>query len=116
VVGNEKALELCQQLFDASEVPESKAAALETQAAILLTGRAHDAPPPSEVLELERRLAKEFSQTSSGQRAAGQLFRMENLVVGKTAPDFATQDVEGVAFKLSDYRGKVVVLDFWGFW
>ena len=25
-------------------------------------------------------------------------------------------DQDGVAFKLSDYRGKVVVLDFWGDW
>ena len=36
--------------------------------------------------------------------------------VGGTPPDFTTTDVDEVAFKLSDYRGKVVVLDFWGFW
>ena len=28
----------------------------------------------------------------------------------------AGEDLNGVAFKLSDYRGKVVVLDFWGDW
>ncbi len=116
VVGDEKALALCQELFDKSEVPETRAAALETQAAILLLGPAHDAAPPPEVLELERRLAKEFPETSSGKRAGGQLFRLEHLQVGMTAPDFATQDVEGVPFQLGDYRGKVVVLDFWGFW
>ncbi len=38
------------------------------------------------------------------------------LSVGDRAPDFEAQDVEGTRFKLSDYRGKVVVLDFWGFW
>jgi hypothetical protein len=38
------------------------------------------------------------------------------LEVGNRAPDFEAKDIEGVAFKLSDYRGKVVVLDFWGFW
>jgi hypothetical protein len=38
------------------------------------------------------------------------------LEVGHRAPDFEAKDIEGVAFKLSDYRGKVVVLDFWGFW
>ena len=37
-------------------------------------------------------------------------------VIGKLAQDFTTEDADGVAFKLSDYRGKVVVLDFWGFW
>lgn len=25
-------------------------------------------------------------------------------------------DVDGQQFKLSDYRGKVVLLEFWGFW
>lgn len=31
------------------------------------------------------------------------------------APLFAGQDTEGQPFQLSDYRGKVVVLSFWGF-
>ncbi|MFM7298716.1 MAG: peroxiredoxin family protein, partial [Planctomycetota bacterium] len=30
--------------------------------------------------------------------------------------DFEATDTDGVKFKLSDYRGKVVMLDFWGFW
>ena len=38
------------------------------------------------------------------------------IKVGRIAPDFETEDVDGTPFKLSDYRGKVVVLDFWGFW
>jgi hypothetical protein len=36
--------------------------------------------------------------------------------VGQLAPDIEGMDIDGVAFKLSDYRGKVVVLDFWGHW
>ncbi|MFM1872950.1 MAG: hypothetical protein RL398_2372 [Planctomycetota bacterium] len=43
-------------------------------------------------------------------------FIAERLQIGMEAPDIAGEDVDGVAFKLSDYRGKVVVLDFWGFW
>jgi peroxiredoxin len=38
------------------------------------------------------------------------------LEVGNLAPEIEGEDLEGVAFKLSDYRGKVVVLDFWGDW
>ncbi|MDP6424698.1 MAG: redoxin domain-containing protein [Planctomycetota bacterium] len=32
------------------------------------------------------------------------------------APDIVGKDIDGHTFKLSDYRGKVVVLDFWGDW
>ena len=45
-----------------------------------------------------------------------ELFELRNLRVGKTAPDIDGEDLDGVKFKLSDYKGKVVVLDFWGDW
>lgn len=48
--------------------------------------------------------------------ATGQLFEIRHLSIGQTAPDIEGEDVNGVKFKLSDYRGKVVVLDFWGDW
>jgi len=32
------------------------------------------------------------------------------------APDFPAVDTNGESFRLSDYRGQVVMLDFWGFW
>lgn len=55
-------------------------------------------------------------ETTLGKRAKAEIFEMENLVPGKPAPEILGEDVNGVAFKLSDYRGKVVMLDFWGFW
>ena len=36
--------------------------------------------------------------------------------VGKPAPEIKGQDINGKKFKLSDYRGKVVVLAFWAHW
>ncbi len=32
---------------------------------------------------------------------------------GKPAPDFALSSLDGTIIRLSDYRGKVVLLDFW---
>jgi hypothetical protein len=47
---------------------------------------------------------------------ASELFEIRNLAIGKAAPEIEGEDIDGKSFKLSDYRGKVVVLDFWGNW
>jgi len=39
-----------------------------------------------------------------------------SLEVGQPAPDFSFLDFEGKKRRLSDYRGRVVLLDFWGTW
>lgn len=41
---------------------------------------------------------------------------MESALVGKPAPDFKLDKLDGTPFRLSDQRGKVVVLDFWATW
>jgi peroxiredoxin len=42
--------------------------------------------------------------------------RVEQIKIGATAPDFTSQTLDGKDVKLSDYRGKVVILDFWATW
>jgi hypothetical protein len=48
-----------------------------------------------------------------GEKAAAELFEIRHLVVGKEAPDIEGLDQDGRRFKLGDYRGQVVLLDFW---
>jgi hypothetical protein len=55
-------------------------------------------------------------KTTLGDLAAGPLFELRHLTIGKTAPDIEGEDMDGHNFKLSDYRGRVVLLDFWGHW
>jgi peroxiredoxin len=38
------------------------------------------------------------------------------LKVGDAAPEIVGEDIHGKPMKLSDFQGKVVVLDFWGDW
>ena len=51
-----------------------------------------------------------------GEVATHGLYELKNLNVGDVAPEISGEDLDGVAFNLSDYRGKVVLLDFWGHW
>jgi hypothetical protein len=39
-----------------------------------------------------------------------------DLEIGKPAPEIVGANVDGEEMRLSDYRGKVLVLDFWGDW
>lgn len=48
--------------------------------------------------------------------AKAALFEMRELTIGKVAPEIVGEDIDGKPMKLSEFRGKVVVLDFWGFW
>lgn len=42
--------------------------------------------------------------------------KYEPLVVGKAAPDFSLTDLNDKPHRLSDFRGKVVFLNFWATW
>jgi hypothetical protein len=79
-----------------------------------------------EIERIYERVVNEFSdvklnagskrETTLGKRAGTALYEIRNLCVGKTTPEIEGVDLDSVAFKLSDYRGKVVLLDFWGNW
>ncbi len=56
------------------------------------------------------------TETTIAEAGKSQKFFLENLVVGKTLPDVKSELLDGKAVKVSDYRGKVVVLDIWATW
>jgi thiol-disulfide isomerase/thioredoxin len=51
-----------------------------------------------------------------GELAMAALFDMKFLQPGKIPPDILGEDLEGAKLKLSDYRGKVVMIVFWASW
>ncbi len=71
---------------------------------------------PERAKEAFRAVASDFASTPWAAKARARIFVLEHLALGMVAPDFEAEDEKGEKFKLSDYRGKVVVLDFWGFW
>ena len=74
-----------------------------------------------EIKSLYQKVIEEFGDVPMRDKTLGEyadraLFEIENLTVGKIAPDIEGEDLDGEPFKLSDYRGKIVMLDFWGDW
>lgn len=67
-------------------------------------------------IPLYQKLLAQYPTSSYAKQATGAIFESERLQVGMVAPDITGPDHEGKTFQLSEYRGKVVVLDFWGFW
>lgn len=59
--------------------------------------------------------AKRKGETLADQ-ARLRLDALRSIAVGKVAPDIQGEDTNGKPMSLSDYRGKVVVLVFWGTW
>lgn len=51
-----------------------------------------------------------------GDLASAALFEARDLAVGRSAPEIEGEDLDGKPMKLSDFRGKVVVLNFWATW
>ena len=58
----------------------------------------------------------ELQGATLGPIAKKRLFQIRHLSVGKVAPEIKGEDIRGKEFKLSDHRGKVVMLSFWGHW
>src|SRR5262249_5099057 len=53
---------------------------------------------------------------SVSEAARKKIYFIDNLTVGKKAPDFECELLDGRKAKLSDFRGNVVVLDVWATW
>ncbi len=103
-----------EELASKSKNKEVSAAALYELSRRLHSTNATEADK-ERAKKLRERIATEFA----GTRAAADVLAQQNarsVEVGGVAPDFDAVDGADVAFKLSDYRGKVVLLDFWGFW
>jgi thiol-disulfide isomerase/thioredoxin len=80
-----------------------------------------DVKAAAEVERLLERLIGRYGAVQSDGTTLADLARPEldelrRLSVGKIAPEIEEQDLDGQKLRLSDYRGKVVVLTFWGTW
>ena len=126
---SELAIEILRAAYHSSPHPSVKAHAGFSLACLLKTRAERDGwsnPSRSRAEAAEAGSLFEASTKDEGnllvgrnsmaELASAQLDELQTLSVGKAAPEISGKDTDGRSLRLSDYRGKVVVLAFWGNW
>ena|SRR5688572_23669317 len=111
----DKAVKLLSRIEHFSKDKEIKASAVMMRAGLFYDDYSGEGDV-QRAKGILNRVLENYRETEAAKRAKRAIYAMENLGVGMVAPDFTATDQDGVEFKLSDYRGKVVVVGFWGFW
>jgi len=66
--------------------------------------------------QLYNKLSNNYKTTSTAKKIVTQIEGNKITAIGKIAPDFEQPDSTGNLVKLSDFKGKYVLVDFWASW
>jgi len=117
--GEARVVEALRAIVAESKLERVRAAGLFTLGAVLLESK--NAQNKAEGRDCLEAVVAEYGEAQRGDStykaaAEGYLFELDNLQIGMSAPDFESIDENGAKWRLSDYKGKVIVVDFWGNW
>ena len=73
--------------------------------------------PNVEVVEpIFNTLSSQVKSTRDGKAFADRMTALKKVAIGAIAPEFSQTDPDGKEIKLSDFRGKYLLIDFWAAW
>jgi thiol-disulfide isomerase/thioredoxin len=110
VRGAERTIPELTRIIDASIHPAVRAEALFQRALLRRQAGSPDARKDFE------RAAVEAPDSPAGKKATEQLAASVPLAIGVRAPELDGQTLASSAVKLSSFKGRVVLVDFWGMW
>lgn len=70
----------------------------------------------SEIEPVFLQLSKEVRQLTAARGLEARILADKSIKLGSNAPDFAQPDEDGEIVKLSDFKGRYVLIDFWASW
>jgi len=87
-----------------------------TAAALAIIDSYVNNPNREKADDLYRELSATVQNTIYGKRILLFTLAAEAIKPGNAAPDFTLKDLDGNTVKLSNYKGKYILLDFWASW
>jgi peroxiredoxin len=113
VQGSLKAIQVQQQNVLVSYLKSNPKSYLSLLALSSMGGPSAD---PAPLLALYNSLDPSIKSMEAGLQLKKSLDGLMVTGIGATAPDFTQPDVDGKPVKLSSFRGKYVLIDFWASW
>lgn len=113
--GLERARDQLRTLAGKAGDPEVKAKSHFYRATLCLDSRP-DRKASDDVHRDLKAILEVAPQSRTAYLAKNILYEVTHLDIGTRAPEIEGEDLTGKPFKLTDYRGKVVLLHFWAHW
>lgn len=85
-------------------------------AALVISDRIVSYGTPEQLKKYYAVLSPEIQKSFYGKQLKATIDLNEKTAIGAMAPEFSQIDVNGKEIKLSDYKGKYVLVDFWASW
>jgi len=82
----------------------------------VLKSNSGSVPDLNEIEPIFNSLSARIRQSKAGKEYAATIEKLRSTAIGATAPDFEQSTPDGKPVKLSDFKGKYVLLDFWASW
>lgn len=84
---------------------------------VLIDQLSTDSYPDAASLQAQfSKLSKNLRESKAGITYQERLDKLKTVAVGARAPEFVQPDTNGAPVKLSSFRGKYVLVDFWASW
>jgi len=114
-LGFERAAGFAHSIFAVTPSADLRARALMAEARIVAPPNCADRGRRGRAVALLRGELAHHPDHALAHLCTDAIWRLENLAPDSVAPDFSARDVDGNELRLSDWFGKVVLVDVWSF-